>query len=347
MNDELHFHDPDRLLWLLALLPLLAYAGWAVARATRRRERLLGGLAAALCPGFSSARRLLRDGLLLLAVGLVIVAWAGPLFGTRVREVTRRGVDVMIVLDTSRSMLADDVRPNRLARAKREVRGLLDRLGGDRVGLVTFAGDARRIVPLTHDAATFALFLDDVDTFSNRTGGTAIGEGLEVALDSFDEDYPAEAVIVLLTDGEDHASDPPAREVAYQARAREIPIHVVAFGTEEGGTIRVPDGRRGSFALTDENGDVVVSRPDEDALREIADVGNGAFLSSERTAFPLDELYEKRIAVMRGEERKSRQAEESIERYQWPLALALVALGVRALCTDRSRPRAVVGGPVA
>ena len=329
------FENPTYLLWLLAALPALAFAVWRLSTARKRRERLLGGLADALAPGFSMTRRLTRDGLAAVALMLLVVAFSGPLVGVWLREIQRRGVDVMVVLDTSRSMLAQDVRPSRLERAKREVRGLLENMSGDRVGLVTFAGDARRRCPLTHDASTFRMFLDDIDTNSNAVGGTAVGEGLELALDSFDEEYPAEAVIVLLTDGEDHASDPPPGEIAYEARARGIPIHVVAFGTEAGGTVPIRDARGRESALKDENGEFVVSRPDAALLETIAGIADGAYLSAEYTPFPLDELYAKRIAVMDGVTRESATREEGIDRYQWALVAALLCLAARTSLSDR------------
>ncbi len=334
--------DPSVLPWLFLLLPLLGACLLAASVARGRRARLLGAQADALLPGFSVARRLVRDGLLLAALALVLLALAGPLVGTEVHDVQRRGVDVMLVLDTSRSMLAEDVRPSRLERAKREIRGLLDRMLGDRVGLVTFAGDARRCVPLTHDAPSFRLFLDDVDTTSNALGGTAVGEGLELALEAFEAERPEQAVIVLLTDGEDHSSDPPQGEVAFKARARGIPVHVVSFGTSDGGPIPLPDrgSPSGRTLLLGDDGQPVISRPDEDLLREIADVGLGEFLSTERTAFPLDELFEKRIAVMPGVTRTTRQAERGIDRYQWALALALACLLGRAALRDSPVSRA-------
>jgi len=138
------FAEPRALVWMLSLLPLLAVACWALAVARRRRERLFGPMADALAPGFSAPRRLGRDGLALLALALVIVALAGPQIGTSLRKIEERGVDVMVVLDTSRSMLADDMRPTRLERAKREIRGLLDNMVGDRVGLVAFSGDGSK-----------------------------------------------------------------------------------------------------------------------------------------------------------------------------------------------------------
>ena len=322
---------PDALLALLALPLLLAFGWWAAQRAGERREALLGRLADALAPGFSRWRRLLRDGLVVAATGLVLLALSGPLYGTWLREVQQRGVDVMVVLDTSRSMLAQDVRPNRLERAKREVRGLLTKLVGHRLGLVTFAGDARVVCPLTDDANTFRTFLDDVDTTSNGTGGTAIGEGLEVALDSFDEEHPTQSVLVLLTDGEDMQSDPPPQEVAYQALARGVPVHVVAFGTEEGGTIPVPNPRGAPTDLRDAEGATVVTRVTRQAegvLETVAGISGGAFLSAARTPFPLDEIFEKRIAVMEGVSRASSVREEGIDRFQWALAGALVCLAL-------------------
>jgi len=325
---------PEYLPWLLGLLPALAFVAWRASLAVRRRQLLLGGMADLLLPGFSLPRRLLRDGLQLAALGLLVVALSGPLFGTWLREIERRGVDVMVVLDTSRSMLAEDMRPSRLERAKREVRGLLGRMAGDRVGLVTFAGDARRICPLTHDATSYGLFLDDVDTSTNAVGGTAVGEGLELALDSFDAEYPAESVIVLLTDGEDHDSDPGPAEIAYKARARGIPIHVVSFGTAEGARVPVRDNRGVVSNLKDKDGEFVLSRPDEALLETIAGIADGAFLSAERTPFPLDELYTKRIAVMPGVTRGSSTREEGVDRYQWALVGALGCLLARTLVRD-------------
>jgi Ca-activated chloride channel family protein len=322
------FLRPELLLGLLGLPLLLALAMWAAGRAQSRREQLLGALADALAPGFTRLRRIARDGLALVGTGLVVLALAGPLYGTWMKEVQQRGVDVMIVLDSSRSMLAEDVRPSRLERAKREVRGLLSRLAGHRVGLVTFAGDARSVCPLTHDASTVRLFLDDVDTASNATGGTAIGEGLETALDAFDDEYPAESVILLLTDGEDHDSDPAPDQIAYEALARGVPIHVVAFGTAQGGAVPIPNPRGGATELRGADGEVVITRPDENLLEQISGISQGSFLSAARTPFPLDEIFDKRIAVMEGVTRASSVREEGIDRFQWALALAILCLGL-------------------
>jgi len=327
---------PERLAWLLLIVPLGALCLWAVGAAARRRERLLGGLVHALAPHVSATRRLLRDGLALLAVAAVVLAWALPQWGTWIREVAQRGVDVMVVLDTSRSMLAEDLEPSRLERAKREVRGLLGHLAGDRMGLIAFAGSARRLCPLTSDLGTLRLLLDDADTLTNVRGGTAVGEGLERALDALDEDESdAAKVILLLTDGEDHDSDPPPTEIAFRALSMGIPIHVVAFGTADGATIPARDARGGTSGIVrDAEGDPVVSRPNEALLERIASISGGAYLSAARTPFPLDEVYEKRIAVMEGVTRATSRRREPVDRYQWALIFALACLGARAVVPE-------------
>ena len=322
------------LVWLALAIALLAFGAWAAARAGARRRALLGGQADVLAPRFAVARRVLRDALLAAGVAACVLALAAPKVGTWVRPVQERGVDLMIVLDTSRSMLARDLSPTRLERAKREIRGLLDRLHGDRIGLVTFAGDARIVCPLTADPASFRLFLDDVDMATNARGGTAVGEGLELALDSFDPSFPSARVIVLLTDGEDNASDPPASEVAYRAHALGIPVHVVAFGTAEGSEIAIDDEHGNSDVVRTAEGEPVISVPDEALLEQVAHIGDGAYLSAERTAFPLDEIWDKRIALMEGVTRNTASRTEGIDRFQWALVLALVLLGTRALLPD-------------
>jgi Ca-activated chloride channel homolog len=328
------FTEPQLLLWLALPLALLGFAAFSAARAAARRRAFLGAQAARLAPGFSRARRILRDGLLVAAMALLVAALARPVLGEWLREVRQRGVDVMVVLDTSRSMLAKDMPPTRLERAKREVVALLGHLRGDRCGLVTFAGDARLICPLTSDPTSFRVFLDDVDTTTNALGGTAVGEGLEKALDALKDGAEGTKVIVLLTDGEDHDSDPPATEVAYKARALGIPVHVISFGTAEGSEILVRRDDGSVDAVRDKDGTAVVSRPDEDLLEQIAGIGDGAFLSAARAPFPMDEIWDKRIALMEGVTRASSTRKEGVNRFQWAVALALVALGVRALMPD-------------
>jgi Ca-activated chloride channel family protein len=328
------FLYPYALIWLWVALALAALGVWAARRAGRRRRALLGSQAARLAPAFSAPRRIVRDALASAAVLLCVAGLAGPLVGTWMREVTQRGVDIQIVLDTSRSMLAQDLQPNRLERARREVIGLLGVLRGDRVGLVTFAGDARQITPLTADPTSYRLFLADVDTNTNALGGTAVGEGLELALDGFDPETPAARVILLLTDGEDHTSDPSPDQVAYRAMAMGVPIHVVSFGARDGAEIPVVDERGRREVVRDETGRPVISIPDEGLLERIAGISGGAYLSADRTPFPLDEIWAKRISQMEGVTRASSTRIERINRFQWALVAALLCLGTRVLLPE-------------
>jgi len=331
------FAEPQTLLWLAVPLLLLPFAAWAVSRAAARRRAFLGVQAARLAPGFSRARRLLRDGLLAGALALLVAALARPQLGEWMREVHQNGVDVAVVLDTSRSMLAPDVAPSRLERAKREILALLGRLRGDRVALVTFAGDARLICPLTADPTSFRVFLDDVDTTTNGLGGTAVGEGLEKALDALQDGAEGARVIVMLTDGEDHASDPEPTEVAYRALAMGVPVHVISFGTAEGSTIPVRNEDGSVDVVRDKDGQPVITRPDEALLERIAGISGGAFLSAARTSFPMDELWDKRISVMEGVTRASSLRREGVNRFQWALVAALALLAVRVVLPDGRR----------
>lgn len=328
------FAEPELLAWLAVPAAAVPFAAWAAGRAAARRRAFFGPQAARLAPRFSRARRLLRDGLLAGALALLVAAWARPQHGEWLREVDLRGVDVMVVLDTSRSMLATDMAPDRLERAKREVRALLDRMRGDRAGLVAFSGDARLVCPLTSDPSSFRVFLDDLDSHSLGRGGTAVGEGLEQALDALEDAAQGARVVVLLTDGEDHDSDPPPDQVAYRALALGIPVHVIAFGSAEGGVIpvRLEDGS--VDVVRDQDGQPVVSAPDEALLAGITGITGGAFVSAERTPFPMDELWDKRIAVMPGVTRASSLRREGVNRYQWALVAALAVLGLRALLPD-------------
>ena len=331
------FADPRLLLWLAVPLALLPFAAWAAARAAARRRSFLGAQAGRLAPGFSRPRRIARDGLLAAALALLVAALARPELGEWMREVHQRGVDVVVVLDTSRSMLAPDIAPSRLDRAKREILALLGRLRGDRVALVTFAGDARLNCPLTADPTSFRVFLDDVDTTTNGLGGTAVGEGVEKALDALQEGAEGARVVVLLTDGEDHASDPEPTEVAYRALAMGVPVHVIAFGTPEGSEIPVRTEGGGVDVVRDKDGQPVITRPDEVLLERVAGISGGSFLSAARTSFPMDELWDKRISVMEGVTRASSMRREGINRFQWVLVGALALLAVRAVLPEGRR----------
>lgn len=325
---------PEAAAWLLGVPALLVVGLWSL----RERRRALARLVEArhvprFVPAYSGARAVVR---LLLVTGASLflgLALLGPVRGYSLREVERKGLDLVVCVDTSRSMLVEDLRPDRLERAKREVQGLLERLQGDRVALLAFAGDVRTVAPLTHDRTTLGVFLRTLSPDDNLVGGTNLGAALATALELFDGRTGASEAIVLLTDGEDLQGEGLA--VAQQAAERGIRVYIVGMGTVEGG--KIADGTRGF--VRDEAGEEVVSALDDRTLEAIADATGGAYLAASRSALPLEELYEKRISRL--ETRALWAGRERIphDRYQWPLALALgCLLGLAGLREGRPLP---------
>ncbi|HYC77725.1 MAG TPA: VWA domain-containing protein, partial [Planctomycetota bacterium] len=249
------FLAPERA-WLLALAPL-AWAGGAWLERRREREvRVALGPRAAELHDVSRRRRAAGRALGAAALFFGATAAMEPAFGESAAS-TPRGVDVVIALDVSRSMLARDAAPDRLGAARRELEGLLARAAGDRFGLVAFAGDATRVCPLTRDLASFRTLLAGVDVDLPRRGGSDLAAALDAAAAAFPEGATEGGAVVLLTDGEDHGGR--AVDAAARARARGLAVHAVAYGAADGGKIVVDDGAGGSRVLTDATGRDVIS----------------------------------------------------------------------------------------
>ncbi|MEM7516745.1 MAG: VWA domain-containing protein, partial [Planctomycetota bacterium] len=232
----------------------------------------------------------------------------------------QRGLDIVLAIDTSRSMLVQDLAPSRLARARREVSGLLANLSGDRAALLAFAGDVREVAPLTHDRKTLSAFVNDLNTEENLQGGTNLGAAIDRALELFDGRTGAHEAILLLTDGEDLQGEGIA--AAERAKEQGIKLFVVGMGSSQGG--KIPNGR-GGF-VRDENGQEVISALDYDSLKELSRITGGTMLTTDQSPFPLQELYEKRLSKL--DERDLVAGKERIprDRYQEPLALAALLM---------------------
>lgn len=313
---------------LLGVL-LVAVGRFGLARRRRERARLVAERhTLRFLPGYSEARSRARVLLAGLATALIALALAGPVRGWTVREVERRGIDLVVCIDVSRSMLVRDLRPDRLARAKREVRGLLDRLGGDRVALLAFAGDVREVAPLTHDRTTLVKLLETISTDDYEVGGTDLGAALQRALSMFDGRTGAHEAIVLLTDGEDLEGR--GLEMARAAAESGIRVFVVGMGTAAGGKIPVEleDGREGF--VTDRDGNDVVSALDGSSLQELVEVTGGEYLAATQSAVPLEELYDKRIALLEAQTQAAGEEWVPHDRFQWALVLALACMLVEA-----------------
>ncbi len=329
----------------LAWVPLCAALVLAVGVVGLRRRRAalaaLSGarLRASFAPRAAPGRAALRLALACAGLFLAGLGLLGPVRGYTTRPIVRRGLDLVLCLDTSRSMLAQDLQPSRLERAKREVRGLLEHLRGDRCALLAFSGDAREVAPLTHDRGTLEALLASITTEDNRRGGTDLAAALQQALDLFDGRTGAHEAICLLTDGEDLEGQ--AARLAEQARERGIRVFVVGVGTEAGGKIPIvgADGRPGFLKGPD--GQEVVTRLAGESLRAIAEATGGAYLSVEMSPTPLEEIYEARIATLEGRERETADRRVPHDRYQWALLAAVACmLGESGLCERRRGERA-------
>ncbi len=280
-------------LWILPVLAvLLVYAHRKRAAAARRFVD--PQMVDRLMPRGGGLRPWIKGAAVLIGVTCLIFAAARPRWGVYFEEVSARGVDLFVLLDVSRSMLAEDVAPNRLERSKSDILDLLRKLQGDRVGLVTFAGAAAVKVPLTTDQGFFRMVLADVDTDSAPRGGSLIGDAIRKAVGSMDDQRDRDQVIVLITDGEDHESFP--MKAANGAAERNIKIIAVGIGDAgEGSRIPVRD-EGGNLRYLKHDDQEVWSRMDERLLKEIALKTDGAYIPAKTRAYDLGQIYEDHLA---------------------------------------------------
>ncbi len=315
----------------LAFVPaLVAFLVWAY----RRRQHALATFVAAallpaVAPDLDPRRRFIRWGMLVAAAGCLTIALGGPMWGFQWHEVKREGIDLMVAIDTSRSMLASDVKPSRLGRAKLAVQDVLAELHGDRVGLIAFAGTAFVQCPLTLDYGVFAQSLDAIDVGIIPKGGTSLSAAIDSALEAFQGRQGSNQALLLITDGEDHEGN--VKEAAQRASERGLKLFTVGIGTTEGELL---PGESGGF-FKDGTGQVVKSRLDEETLRQIASDTGGAYLHASGPSLGLAELYRVHIATLEKRELASTLERRFEHRYQIPLAVALALLVIEPLLGER------------
>jgi Ca-activated chloride channel family protein len=321
------------LLWAVPLLFGLAVFGFARKRQAQERfatPNLVGYLASCA----SLPRQWVKTILLLTAAVFLVLGVIDPRWGRYYENIPRRGIDIMIVLDVSRSMLAQDLAPNRLERAKQYIRDMIDVAGGDRVGLVTFAGKPVLKCPLTVNYGAFRLTLDELDVKSAPRGGSLIGDGVRLAADSYVDEIKEHKAIVVITDGEDQESYPV--EAAREAfKDKGIRVYTVGLGDEVEGA-RVPDksGAPGLYMKYD--GQEVWSKMKPQTLKEMAVAGGGAYIpAGTKTVDMGGLLYEERIAQQEQREFEASRVERYKVQYQWFGSLALLLLLIEMLISDR------------
>lgn len=326
MNLGEFFLVPE-LLPLMLLVPAAVFVRSRIDRARTRRLEALVGPRHSFLADVSSGQRRVRRRLGAMALLLVVLALLQPTWGEGVRRIEQRGVDLLICLDVSRSMLARDVEPSRLMRARQEIRALAERARGDRLGLVVFAGEARLTVPMTQDVDSFLHLLDLAEPFSVKRGGTDLGAALELALATFEGSSGSHEAVVLITDGED--LERRGLRVAEECAKRNITVHCAGLGSTRGSKIAVAAGgvatagRGAESFLRDAAGADVISTMDPASLRRIAERTGGEFINAGRRAGALVDLYDDRIVPMARKAFAAEDREERQNRFQWPLLLAL------------------------
>ncbi len=278
----------------------------------------------------------------LLALSLLILALARPQWGTRMQTIKRKGLDLLIALDTSKSMLAEDIKPNRLELAKYEIAHFIDNLEGDRIGLICFAGTSFVQCPLTLDYAAAKIFLKVIDTNIIPTGGTAIGESILKAQQTFIREERKHKVLILLTDGEDHNSEPV--EAAKEAAHEGIRIYTIGLGSESGEPIPLKDQNGAHIGyLKNRQGKVVMSKLDQTTLEKIALLTKGKYYHASTGEMELSKVFQD-IADMEKKELQSKKHVQYEDRFYYFLWSALLFLLLEFFLADHRKGKRKWGG---
>ena len=330
----LYFASPAYF-WLLLLVPVIPIV-YGIVRALRaRRIRRFGdpSLVRQLMPSWSGAKGWVRIVLLSLAWLMFSLGLARPEMGAKLREHEARGAEIMICLDVSNSMLAQDYSPSRLDRAKLAISRVVDKLAGDRIGLIIFAGTSFVQLPITTDYVSAKMFLGNIDTGSVPVQGTAIGEAVKTAMKSFSAQSEKSRAIIVITDGENHEDD--AVDAAKQAGELGIKVYTIGVGSLQGQPIPVEGG-----LLKDRDGNIVVTRLDETTLRKMAEVSGGAYVHAGNEEFGLGPIVDD-IKKMEAERYSSVVFEEYDELFMYFFAAALALFALEMLIGERKHRRSL------
>lgn len=321
-------------LWMLAFLPVLWLIFLFVQRWRKRQLKKFADSSALriLSPDFKASRFSFKFILWNLALIALIIALANPQIGNKLEEVKRKGVDLVICLDLSNSMLAEDIKPNRLENAKRAITRLLEELRNDRIGIVVFGGEAYTQLPITTDYAAAKMFLNTVNTDIIPVQGTAIGKAIDMAMRSFDPESPTSKTIIVLTDGENHEDD--AVKKAEEAANAGITVHTIGMGSIEGAPIPVFRGSKKTGFRKDANGNSVVTKLNEENLINVAQAGNGIFVRASSSNTGLDYIFNE-IEQMEKTEFGSKMFTDYEDRFYYLTAIAFVLLVIESITLNR------------
>ncbi len=321
-------------LYALAVLPVMVLAYWLFARSRANAAARFGNpsMLERLAGDASRSKRLAKLVVLMAAVACLFVALANPRIGTRLEDVKQEGVDIFIALDVSLSMKSEDIKPNRLEKAKFEIRNLIGRLAGDRIGLIVFAGEAFTQFPLTTDYSAANMFLDIVDVDAVPVPGTDIGSAIERSVESFDFEETTTKVLIIITDGENTEGE--VFDAAEEAAKKGVLIYTIGLGSPTGSPIPVYNagGQQVDFKR-DRAGAVVISKLDEASLEKLASIGGGKYFRGTNAQDELDEIY-KNINALQKKEFGVKQFTDYEDRFQFFLVPAILLLLLEVLMTE-------------
>ncbi|MGZ3873045.1 MAG: vWA domain-containing protein [Mucilaginibacter sp.] len=325
-------------LWGLALIPAFILLFIVVSRWKKKAVSALGDTAVVklLMPDVSFSRPWLKFILFTVAYAFLLIGAADPQIGSKMEEEKRKRADLMILLDVSNSMLAQDLAPNRLENAKRAIAQLIDNLHSDRIGIIVFAGEAYVQLPVTTDYSAAKLFLNTINTNMVPTQGTAIGAAIDLGMKSFDFKDGTGKAMIIITDGENHEDD--AVAASRNAADKDVSIHVIGVGSAQGAPIPIYENGRQTGFHTDSVGKTVVSKLNEDMCKEIAAAGNGAYVRATNASSGLGIVMDQ-ISKIQRKTVDSKNFKDFEDRFQFFLGFALLLLVIEFFISNRRSQR--------
>jgi Ca-activated chloride channel homolog len=324
--------NPEYLYALLVIPALIAFFWYS--RIQRKKALALFGqkeILSVLMPNVSSSRPVLKFIVLMFALASIIIGVARPQFGSKLRTEKRKGIELIIAVDVSNSMMAEDIQPNRLERAKRAISQLVDKLSSDKIGLIVFAGEAYTQLPITADYVSAKLFLNSIGPNMVPTQGTAIGAAIELGVKSFNPQFIGSKAMIIITDGENHEDD--AVGAAKAASDQGIVIYTVGMGSPQGGPI--PDLANGPRSYRkDRQGNTIVTKLDESMLQKIAEAGKGAYVRANNAQVGLNSLFDE-VNKMEKTELETQSYADYDDQFQYFIAFGLFLILLDFMILER------------
>ncbi|TVZ52806.1 vWA domain-containing protein [Dokdonia sp. Hel_I_53] len=320
--------------WLLLVIPaiILLYTGVVIWQRQAQKKFADSVLLKKLSPDKSYFKPILKITITCLAIFFLVFALVNPKVGTKLETVKREGVDVVFAIDVSKSMLAEDIAPNRIEKSKQLVTQIINNLGSDRVGIIAYAGSAYPQLPITTDYSGAKLFLSQMSTDMLSSQGTAISEAIELAKTYYNDEEQTNRVLFIVSDGEDHVGE--STDIAEQAREEGIQIYTIGVGKLEGGPIPLKRNGRIVGYKKNQNGETVITRLDAQTLRDIAAEANGEYIDGSSTAAVV-ETVQNLLNGMDKKEFEAKQFADFKDRFQWFLAAGLLLLFLDIFLLDK------------